>query len=223
MEAELVALATAGATALVQQMVTDTWASARDRVVSFFSRGAADPEAVGADLDAARAELVEAQHSADEGTAADIQAEWRSRMRRTLQADPQAAAELRALLDELVSALPAQQTVEVHNTISGGTQHGPVIQTGTIGSLHLGGSDGRVRHGSCTSRCWRAPGSAGPRTTRPVSTKRWGHSPSRPGMRPARNATARPPAPSGTGRPSTRGRLHRWTRPRRGLRTCAPR
>jgi hypothetical protein len=138
-EAELVALATAGATALVQQMLTDTWTSARDRVVGFFSRGTADPESVGAELEAARAGLIDAQQSADEDTAADIQAEWRSRMRRALQADPQAAAELQALLDELAPSLPAEQAVEVHNTISGGTQHGPVIQTGTIGSLHLGG------------------------------------------------------------------------------------
>lgn len=62
-------------------------------------------------------------------------------MRCTLQADPEAATELRALLDELAPSLPAQQAVEVHNTISGGTQHGPVIQTG-IGSIHLGGQGG---------------------------------------------------------------------------------
>ncbi|MCX4822326.1 hypothetical protein OG883_21025 [Streptomyces sp. NBC_01142] len=142
MEAELVALATTGAAALVQQIVTDTWTSARGQVVAFFSRGAADPEAVGADLDAARADLVDAQRSADEETAADIQAEWRSRMRRTLQADPQAAAELRALLEELAPTLPVQQAVEVHNTISGGMQHGPVIQTGTVGNIHIGGQGG---------------------------------------------------------------------------------
>jgi hypothetical protein len=39
MEAELVALAAAGATALVQQMVTDGWGNVRDRVVALFSRG----------------------------------------------------------------------------------------------------------------------------------------------------------------------------------------
>ncbi|MGW1491966.1 hypothetical protein [Streptomyces sp. NPDC002402] len=54
---------------------------------------------------------------------------------------PRGAAELRALLDELVPSPPAQQAVEVPNTISGGTQHGPVIQTG-IGSIHLGGQGG---------------------------------------------------------------------------------
>ena len=142
MEAELVALATAGATALVQQMVTDTWTSVRERAVAFFSRGSASPESVGAELDAARAELVDAQQSTDEETAADIQAEWRSRMRRTLLADPQAAAELRLLLQELSPQEQARPTFDVHNTISGGTQHGPVIQTGTIGNIHLGGQGG---------------------------------------------------------------------------------
>ncbi len=139
MEAELVALATAGATALVQQMVTDSWASARDRVVAFFARGSAAPDAVAAELDESRADLVGARQTQDEETAADIQAEWRSRMRRTLQADPQAAAELRALLEELAPETAPASPGAVHNTVSGGTQHGPVIQTGTIGSVHFGG------------------------------------------------------------------------------------
>jgi FtsZ-interacting cell division protein ZipA len=141
-EAELVALATAGATALVQQMVTDTWTSVRERAVSFFSRGSTTPESVAADLDTARAELVDAQRSADAETAADIQAEWRVRMRRTLRADPEAAAELRALLDELSPGETAPQRLDVHNTISGGTQHGPVIQSGTIGNIHFGNQRG---------------------------------------------------------------------------------
>ncbi|MFI1399813.1 hypothetical protein [Streptomyces sp. NPDC020681] len=142
MEAELVSLAAAGATALVQGMVTDGWGSVRDRVVRFFARESADSEIVGAYLDESRAELAEAQQAQDEEAAADIQAEWRSRMRRTLRADPQAAAELRALLDELAPGDSHTPTVNVHNTISGGTQHGPVIQTGTIGNIHIGGQGG---------------------------------------------------------------------------------
>ncbi|WP_308437842.1 hypothetical protein [Streptomyces capitiformicae] len=35
---------------------------------------------------------------------ADAQAEWRNRLRRTLRADPAAAAELRVMLDELAPA-----------------------------------------------------------------------------------------------------------------------
>ncbi|MGW1881906.1 hypothetical protein [Streptomyces sp. NPDC001970] len=144
MEAELVALATAGATALVQQMATDGWMRAKERLVAFFARhGGADEESVAADLDIAHADLVE--EGAEEQAAADIAAEWRGRLRRTLRADPEAAAELRALLDELAPELPApQQTTEVHNTISGGVQHGTVVQGGSGSiTLNLGGSDGR--------------------------------------------------------------------------------
>lgn len=151
MEAELVELAKASATAIVQQMATDGWTRARDRVVSFFAnRGAAspsaedasDPEGIASDLDRSQAELATAQQEGDEEAAADVRAEWRNRMRRVLRADPEAASELRVLLDELNPALPAQRVRDVHNTISGGTQHGPVVQTGTIGSLHFGTDGG---------------------------------------------------------------------------------
>lgn len=157
MEAELVALATAGATALIQQMAADTWTSVRDRAVSFFSRGSTTPDRVAAELDTARAELAEAQRSADEEAAADIQPEWRSRMRRTLRADLEAAAELRALLDELSPEETAPRRLDVHNTISGGTQHGPVIRSGTIGNIHFGSQAAepgeRWPTGRGTARC----------------------------------------------------------------------
>jgi hypothetical protein len=132
-EAELMALATAGATTLVQQMATDGWNRVRDRVVAFFAaRGSVSAESVGSDLDTARSDLVTAQQEGDEETAADLQAEWRVRLRRVLRADPEAAAELRALLAEVQREAPAQQIRDVHNTISGGTYHNMVIQAGNI-------------------------------------------------------------------------------------------
>ncbi|MFI6703338.1 hypothetical protein ACIBJC_31065 [Streptomyces sp. NPDC050509] len=143
MEAELVALATAGATALVQQMATDGWTAARDRVAGFLvARGWGSAESVGADLEATRAELTAAQREDDTEAVDDLHAEWRGRLRRTLRADPEAAAELRALLDELNPRLPTQQVGGVHNNVTGGTHHGAVVQSGTIGSLHFG-SGGR--------------------------------------------------------------------------------
>ncbi|MFH8987472.1 hypothetical protein [Streptomyces sp. NPDC017940] len=144
MDAELAALAAAGATALVQSMVGDGWTAARERVVGFFSRrraaGAAGGEgAVAGELDEAREELVAARDGDDPDAAADVQAEWRNRLRRTLRADPEAAAELRALLAELA---PADGTEGpggvVHNSISGGVQHGNVIQAHTVGDVRLG-------------------------------------------------------------------------------------
>ncbi|MEV3991743.1 hypothetical protein AB0J57_22805 [Streptomyces sp. NPDC049837] len=170
MEAELVALATAGATALVQQMVGESWEQVRGRVVDFFARRSAtapgpesgstgpesgtsgpDPETVAAELETVRAELLAAEASGSEEATADAQSEarteWRARMRRTLRADPAAAAELRAILAELMSAPPPVVTArsgDVHNTVSGGVQHGGVIQAGSVGSVNLGGQ-GDVR------------------------------------------------------------------------------
>ncbi|MFH8793208.1 hypothetical protein [Streptomyces sp. NPDC017941] len=141
MDAELAALAAAGATALVQSMVGDGWTAARERVVGFFSRrrAAGGEGAVAGELDEAREELVAARDGDDPDAAADVQAEWRNRLRRTLRADPEAAAELRALLAELA---PADGTEEpggvVHNSISGGVQHGNVIQAHTVGDVRLG-------------------------------------------------------------------------------------
>ncbi|QHY94933.1 hypothetical protein SSPS47_07340 [Streptomyces sp. S4.7] len=150
MEAELVTLAAAGATALVQQMATDGWTAARDRMVAFFARrGSATPASVEEELDTVRAELVAAQRDEDEQLVADVQAEWRTRLRRALAADPAAAAELRSLLDELAPATPVPQHVtSVHNTVNGGVVHGAVVQAGAIGTVDLGGGGSRGGAGS---------------------------------------------------------------------------
>ncbi|MEU7580596.1 hypothetical protein AB0B50_23680 [Streptomyces sp. NPDC041068] len=148
MDAELTALAAAGATALVQQMVTEGWTQARDRIAALFSRGSggtgdADEEVLVGELEEARAEVVAARDTGDEETAADVQTEWRSRLRRRLAADPAAAAELRALLDELAGAegdgAPGGGiTYNNTNHLSGGVYHGTVIQAQNIGRLDRG-------------------------------------------------------------------------------------
>ncbi|NDZ82392.1 hypothetical protein G3I19_28415 [Streptomyces sp. SID10853] len=144
MDAELTALVTAGATTLVQQMATDAWSRTRDRVAAFLARrGSADPTAVAAELDAARAELATARQDGDEETAADVQGEWRLRMRRALLADPEAAAELRTLLDELAPPEAAPQIGSVSNSFSGVAHHSTVIQAGNIGNIGGTGSDGQ--------------------------------------------------------------------------------
>ncbi|WP_405654263.1 hypothetical protein [Streptomyces sp. RK9] len=144
MDAELTALAAAGATALVQSMVGDGWTHARERVVGFFTRRRADNgdnaagAAVAGELDEAREELVAARDAEDADTAADVQAEWRNRMRRALRDDPEAAAELRVLLDELApDGAEEGRGGSVRNSISGGVQHGHVIQAHTVGDVTL--------------------------------------------------------------------------------------
>ncbi|MEU2789184.1 hypothetical protein [Streptomyces sp. NPDC007100] len=145
MDAELTALATAGATTLVQQMVTEGWSQARERVAAFFSRrrGGGEEEALEGELEESRTELVAAQRSGDEEGAADVAAEWRVRLRRVLRDDPAAAEELRRLLAELRPEAEAGVSVrEVHNTISGEVHQGTVIQAGVISRLTQGGGGG---------------------------------------------------------------------------------
>ncbi|MFF8732272.1 hypothetical protein ACF073_38300 [Streptomyces sp. NPDC015171] len=134
MEAELAALAASGASTLVGLMVSETWSQARERVARFFARGA-DEEAVAEELRLSEQELVAARASADELAVSDIEAGWRLRLRRALQADPGAAEELRLLLAELAPAAKSDAAVTVHNSVNGGVQHGPVIQGQQFSSL----------------------------------------------------------------------------------------
>ncbi|WP_171162524.1 hypothetical protein [Streptomyces sp. I05A-00742] len=127
MEAELAALAASGATTLVGLMVSETWSQARERVVRFFARRGAGG-AVDEELRLSGEELVVARESEDELAMADIEAEWRMKLRRALQADPGAAEELRLMLAELAPGAGSDTSVTVHNSVSGGVQNGPVLQ-----------------------------------------------------------------------------------------------
>lgn len=144
MEAELTALAAAGATALVQHMAVESWTQARDRMVSFFSRRGGEEDVVEAELETSREELAAALRTGDDQTASDVRAEWRTRLRRTLLAHPTAASDLREVLDELDATGEGQRATGVRNTISGGVQHGPVVQAGTVGPLSFGTPSGHT-------------------------------------------------------------------------------
>lgn len=58
-------------------------------------------EAVGADLDACRDDLLAARAGSDELSEAELRAEWQGRVRRLLVENPEIAGALRALLDEV--------------------------------------------------------------------------------------------------------------------------
>ncbi|MGW1838030.1 hypothetical protein [Streptomyces sp. NPDC002067] len=139
MDAELTALATAGATALVQQMATEGWTQVRGRFAAFLARRRGDDEeALREELDASRDDLTAAQRDGDEDPAADVIATWRSQLRRLLREDPDAAEELAALEAEWRPAPDAVSVREVHNVMSGTVQQGTVIQAGVISHLHHG-------------------------------------------------------------------------------------
>lgn len=128
MEAELVALAGTGATTIVGLMATEAWDQVRQRVVRLFTRGGGDASVMDGELTASRAALVAAP---DEETA-DVTASVRVRLRRLLAENPEAAAELRLLVEEFAP----KRDGSVHNTINGGTYNGPVIM-GRDNNTHL--------------------------------------------------------------------------------------
>ncbi|MGJ5896887.1 hypothetical protein DF268_18795 [Streptomyces sp. V2] len=120
MEAELVALAGTGATTIVGLMATEAWDQVRQRVVRLFARGGdGGADAMDGELTASRTALV----AAPEEETADVTASVRMRLRRLLAENPEAAEELRLLVEEFTPA----QNDSVRNTISGGTFNGPVL------------------------------------------------------------------------------------------------
>ncbi|WUT47381.1 hypothetical protein OG929_35975 [Streptomyces pseudovenezuelae] len=145
MEAELAALATSGATTLVGLMVSDTWVQARDRLVRIFARGD-DEDSAAEELRLSRRELMAARDAADDDAVADIEAGWRIRLRRALEADPLVAEELGSMLAEFAPAAGDVAPQTVRNSISGGVQHGPVLQGQSYSGLTFNSSG---EGGSC--------------------------------------------------------------------------
>ncbi|MFD9711742.1 hypothetical protein ACFWBR_27300 [Streptomyces sp. NPDC060006] len=144
MEAELVGLAASGATALMGLMVSDAWTTVRGRMSRFLSRSAEDDdesETVLDELEASRVELATARADGDDALAGDVEAQWRIRLRRLLAEDSGAAAELRALLDEVAPPREEGRYEVVHNEVSGGRQN-VVVQGRDFSRLTFGGRDG---------------------------------------------------------------------------------
>ncbi|TQS28955.1 hypothetical protein [Microbispora sp. KK1-11] len=134
------ALALAAASALVSVLATEGWQDGRRAVVALWRR--ARPEqapAVEADLDEARTELLAAREAGDEQAEEALVVEWRQRLRRLAAADPEAARELRRIVDEELTPLlpPAGRgiTVDQNATVSG------------IGSVNQAGRDIRISRG----------------------------------------------------------------------------
>ncbi len=134
MEPEIIALAASAGTALVTALATEAWQSASVGLVALWRRVLPErADAVEAELDATRGDLLEARNEGDKETQAELAAEWQGRMRRLLSAHPEAADELRALLLDPQAQPPAEPTITQHATASGNSR---VYQAGR--DLHLG-------------------------------------------------------------------------------------
>ncbi|MFF5446848.1 hypothetical protein [Streptomyces sp. NPDC012888] len=129
---DLATLATAGATTVVGLMATDAWVQVSDRFGRLVRRrGGSEPAASRVDLLVARAD-------GDTAAEARLVADWRDRLRAVLEADPAAAEELAALLDEVNPGWRGGPgPVTVHNDVSGGTVNGPVFQAQRLDNVHV--------------------------------------------------------------------------------------
>src|SRR5690349_5269151 len=122
-------LATSAATSLATAVGTEAWAFARERFARLLGRGDDERTALARRrLDATAAEV-----EASPDALAQQQAVWQTRLTDLIEEDPAVAAELRALVAELIERLPAVQnqsimhiTANEHGTVQG-VQHGNII------------------------------------------------------------------------------------------------
>ncbi|WP_030748976.1 hypothetical protein [Streptomyces sp. NRRL F-5135] len=121
MDPEISSLAQGAGATLVTLMVTDAWERAREGVTRIWRH--VQPEradSVAAELEVSREDVL-AAHAADDRQSMDeLRAQWQGRLRRLLVAHPEAAEELRRLLDAIDPASAgAAPTVTQHATASG--------------------------------------------------------------------------------------------------------
>ncbi|MFF5921522.1 hypothetical protein ACFY8C_24720 [Streptomyces flavochromogenes] len=128
MDAELAVLAGTAGTTLVTLLTTEAWQRVSDGITSLWRR--AEPtraEAISAELEVARTDLLAARDSGDAEVGGELGAEWQGRIRRLLVTHPEEAAALRRLIDELQPLTPDVPSVTQHATASG---HARVYQAG---------------------------------------------------------------------------------------------
>jgi hypothetical protein len=105
-------------------------------LVRYLTRTGADPDTFD-DLQDARIRLLAADATERERTAREISRRYGDRLRRLAEADDGSGEALCALLTSSLqlSASAADSWRTVDNRISGGVQHGPVVQSGTVAGL----------------------------------------------------------------------------------------
>ncbi|MFE9246132.1 hypothetical protein [Nocardiopsis sp. NPDC006938] len=118
-----------GAKVLTQEMVKGGWTVVRGWVTRVFGGDGAKRDRALEELEQTRRDLLES--GADAVPVEEVEQTWRTQLRRLLREDPEAAAELRALLDEVAPSGSGNVT-----NIAGDV-HGTLIQAGTIrGGVH---------------------------------------------------------------------------------------
>ncbi|MGW5878132.1 hypothetical protein ACWFMI_16465 [Nocardiopsis terrae] len=129
MEGDAVELFEEGARVLTQEMVKGSWTMVQGWITQMFQGDEAKKQKALAELEESRRELDE-----DDGeavSAEEMEQNWKTQLRRLLREDPEAAAELRAILDEVAPERGGTQII----TNTARDVHGTLIQAGTVGGV----------------------------------------------------------------------------------------
>jgi hypothetical protein len=113
-------------TALVGAIATDAWQQVRGAVTGLWRRvhPAREGDGIGAELDELREQVLVARRDGDVGTERALEGAWQLRLAQLLGADPALAAELRRVLDQVLTPTltPAEQA-RVGTIIMTGSSH----------------------------------------------------------------------------------------------------
>lgn len=121
MDPETALLAQSAGVTLVTLATTDAWHRTREAITQLWRRAQPDrADAVAAELEATREDALAAGAADDQQALDELHQEWQGRLRRLLVARPEAATQLRRLLDELEPGIGAVgPPVTQHATASG--------------------------------------------------------------------------------------------------------
>jgi CTP:molybdopterin cytidylyltransferase MocA len=133
------ALAALAGNTIVAAAVTDAFEGMRAAVARIFGRDGPDP-VIERRLDETRQQLAIATQGELESAHATQARRWENRFMDFLADHPEAAGELRALVEKFRTALP-DAGGNVTNTISGTVRGGPVLMGRDFGDITIGRHD----------------------------------------------------------------------------------
>ena len=113
-------------TALVGAIATDAWQQVREVVAGLWRRvhPRREDDDIGAELDELRERVLAARRDADADTEQALEGTWQVRLQQLLRADPDLAAELRRVLDQVLTpALTPAEQARVVTIIMTGSSH----------------------------------------------------------------------------------------------------
>jgi GrpB-like predicted nucleotidyltransferase (UPF0157 family) len=112
-------LAALAGNTLVAAVITDAWETARHGFARLFGRGKPDP-ATERRLEATRSQLAAAPPADLEQVQADLAGQWALRLADLLEENPDAEADLRALVQEIQEARPAGVVSAADHAVAAG-------------------------------------------------------------------------------------------------------